>query len=96
MFNDRKVALHHGPDFFQIQSEVFVHENMAHRDDLLPKGVRMVSSEASGQVPSRLSDGLKLVDDPGLHKFVTLKSLTVSPRVFFDSLDGFEDVSEAF
>lgn len=56
----------------------------------------MVSSEASGQVPSRLSDGLKLVDDPGLHKFVTLKSLTVSPRVFFDSLDGFEDVSEAF
>jgi hypothetical protein len=69
---------------------------MAHRDDLLPKGVRMVFSEASGQVPSRLSDGLKLVDDPGLQKFVTLKSLTVSPRVFFDSFDGFEDVSEAF
>jgi len=56
----------------------------------------MVFSEASGQVAGRLSDGLKLVDDPGLHKFVTLKSLTVSPRVFFNSLDGFEDVSGAF
>src|SRR5688500_7408073 len=81
------------PHRFGVDPEVFVHQDVAHTDDLLP-GRFALPTKLWREACYGLTQSREVVHDPDLDQFVTLERLTPLRAVLLELLDRIQDVAQ--
>ena len=89
LFERGEIAFDDGPDLGRIDSKVFVDQDIAHADDVVPGDFRMAGLESRGESPASFAHNFEMMDDPNLNHLILLESGPIGSRLLFNSFDRF-------
>lgn len=73
-FQTRKIFFNDGPDLIWIDPEIFVNQNVSHRDHLRPWKLGVLATKLFPQSASRPSNGLQMMNDPRSNQLVRVET----------------------
>ncbi len=92
---DRTPILGRAPHHFPIDTEISVHKDIAERDDLRPRDVRILRSNLIRDPACGFADHRQFVDHSATQQFRLLESLEIDiPNELSDVISGFYNVGE--
>lgn len=91
----RQVTFNDVPDLLQIHTEVFMNEDVPHRDYLRPRYNRMRLVEISPEPRRCFANDLEVMHDPDSQEFVLFKGITPLHGVALDTLDSLQNILES-